>query len=254
MENQKPNFFTQKHTIQSYHTNQFAKASLCSLFQIMLEAAWAHAQVMDWGYDQLHSKNMFWVLSRMYLEIEKYPSWQDTITLNTWSAGTDGMYAYREYLIENDKNEVLLRCSSAWLILDMENRKIVLLKDFRETFPRAHRESVCREPKRIRPNKHSVEMDFSPVMFSDLDLNKHFNSVKSLERILDHFGVDFLNETEPAAIEVNYLKEGLAGDQLAVVTGEIDSETTQSTIVRESDLADLSTVRITWRPRQYRSS
>lgn len=242
--------YTRKINIQSFHTNQYGKASVCSLFQFMLEAAWSHAQVMDWGYDQLQSQHMFWVLSRMYIDVEKYPSWQDTFTLNTWSAGTDGVYAYREFILENENKEVLLRGNSAWLILDTDSKKIVLLKDYKATFPRYNGTSVCREPKRIRPKNHPEQMLFSPVLFSDLDVNRHFNSVKVLERVLDQFGIDFLNEHEPAAVEINYLKEGLAGDRLAVVTNQLKENKYQSTIVRESDSADLSTMEISWRERR----
>ena len=60
-------------SIKSYHTNQYGQASISSLFNILIEAAWAHAQVMDWGYDSLKSNNLFWVLSRMYFQVEKYP-------------------------------------------------------------------------------------------------------------------------------------------------------------------------------------
>ncbi len=246
--------FVQKINISSYQTNLYGQVSVCSLFQFMLEAAWSHAQVMDWGYDHLQTRNMFWVLSRCFFEIEKYPSWQDEITLNTWSAGTDGMYAYREFLIENGKKEVLLRGNTAWLILDLDSKKIVLLKDHKETFPKYNGNSVCRDPKRIRVKKHHDSMQFSPVLFSDLDINRHFNSVKALERALDQFGIDFLNRHEPAGIEINYIKEGLAGDQLAVVTNQLEQLKYQSVIVRESDKADLSSMEITWRKRNHTES
>lgn len=241
--------FTTQIAVQSYQTNHYGKASVCSLFQFMLEAAWAHAQVMDWGYDHLQSQNMLWVLSRMYVEVERYPAWQDTITLNTWSAGTDGVYAYREFVLENENHEVLLRANTAWLILDAESRKIVLLRAHEDTFPRYSGKGVCREPKRIRPKKCTRQLQYVPVLFSDLDVNKHFNSVKALERVLDHFGIDFLNEHEPASVEINYLKEGLAGDQLAVATEHLTDHKYQSTLVRESDHAELSTMVIKWRSR-----
>lgn len=241
--------YLQKIGIQSYHTDQHGKASICSLFHFMLEAAWAHAQVMDWGYDQLHSHNMFWVLSRLYVIVEKYPSWQDTITLNTWSAGTDGMYAYREFILEGANGEVLLRANTAWLILEIETKKIVLLRDYIHTFPRYKGTGVCREPLRIRPGKTAGHLDFSPVLFSELDINNHFNSVKALERVLDHFSIEFLNSHESESIEINYLKEGFAGDRLAVSTEQTEQTTYHSTIVRESDRAGLSTMKINWRLR-----
>jgi acyl-ACP thioesterase len=236
-------------TVKSYQTNQYGQASIASLFNILIEAAWAHAQVMDWGYDSLKSNNLFWVLSRMYFQVEKYPLWQDKIMLSTWSAGTDGMYAYREYIAEDEQGAVLFRASTAWLILDMETRKIFMLRDYKSTFPTRTEANACRSPKRIKPTVHPEKMDFYPVLFSDLDINKHFNSVKYLERVLDDFGINFLNLHEPAELEVNYLKEGQAGDFIAVTRTQISGDEYLNCLVRESDDADLCVMRIVWRER-----
>ncbi len=236
-------------TVKSYQTNQFGKASISSLFNILLEAAWAHAQVMDWGYDSLKNNNLFWVLSRMYFQVEKYPGWQDEISLSTWSAGTDGMYAYREYILEDERGEILLRASSAWLILDMDSHKIFRLNEFRDTFPKLTDSKACRNPKRIKPDKHVGELNYFPVVFSDLDINRHFNSVKYVERVLDDFGIDFLEKYEPAELEVNYLKEGQAGDRVAVTQTPLAENEFLNCLVRESDGADLCVMRIGWRER-----
>lgn len=237
-------------SIKSYHTNKYGKASIASLFNILIEAAWAHAQVMDWGYDSLKSNNLFWVLSRIYFQVEKYPVWQDQLTLITWSAGTDGMYAYREYILENELGEVILRGSSAWLILDMETRKIFRLSDFRATFPKHIDNRACRNPKRIKPDIHPETLHFNPVLFSELDINQHFNSVKYVERVLDDFGIDFLDRFEPSELEVNYLKEGVSGDMIAVTRTQLSENEHLNCLVRESDEADLCVMRIVWRERK----
>jgi acyl-ACP thioesterase len=239
-------------TIKSYHTNQYGQASITSLFNILIEAAWAHAQVMDWGYDSLKSNNLFWVLSRMYFQVEKYPAWQDEIVLSTWSAGTDGMYAYREYIVESEKGEILLRASSAWLILDLETRKIFRLSEYRYTFPKRIDSNACRPPNRIKPDVHNEMLNFYPVLFSDLDINKHFNSVQYVERVLDDYGIDFLNSFEPAELEVNYLKEGQAAERIAVTKTQIGENEFLNCLVRESDSADLCVMRIVWREREDR--
>jgi len=242
--------FQEKIVIKSYQTNQYGKASIAALFHVMLEAAWAHAQIMDWGYDDLKSNNLFWVLSRFYLQVEKYPAWQDEITLHTWSAGTDGVYAYREYVIEDSKGDIILKASSAWLILDMESHKIFRLSDYKTTFPKRIDVNACRNPKRIKPDAHSKELIFSPVLFSELDINKHFNSVKYVERVLDDFGIDFLNAHEPAEMEVNYLKEAVAGDSIAVTRTMIPENESLNCLVRQSDGVDLCVMRMVWRERK----
>lgn len=241
--------YTEHLSIKSYQTNQYGQASIASIFNILIEAAWAHAQVMDWGYDSLKSINLFWVLSRMYFQIEKYPAWQDKITLDTWSSGTDGIYAYREYIVENEKGEILLKASSAWLILDLETHKIFRLSDYRATFPKRIDSKACRNPKRIKPTIHTEVLKYYPVLFSELDINQHFNSVKSVERVLDDFGIEFLNSNEPAELEVNYLKEGQDGDFIAVTRTKLSDNEYLNCLVRESDRADLCVIRIVWRPR-----
>ncbi|MGQ8335827.1 acyl-[acyl-carrier-protein] thioesterase [Sunxiuqinia sp. A32] len=235
--------------VKSYHTNQFAKASVPMLFNFMLEAAWAHAQVMDWGYDQLKSSNLFWVLSRMYVEFEKYPSWQDEIVLNTWSAGTDGMYAYRDFILETKTGELILKASTSWLILEHDTKKIFLLRNYRDTFPKLESNDACRNPKRIKPIAHPNSMSFVPVQFSELDVNMHFNSVKYLERVINDFGIEFLNNNELASIEVNYLKEGMANDSLAVVHKKMNETEYLSGIVREADKLDLCAIHTKWKER-----
>ncbi len=242
--------YQEKIIIKSYQTNQYGTTSIAALFHIMLEAAWAHAQIMDWGYDDLKNNNLFWVLSRFYLQVEKYPAWQDEITLNTWSAGTDGMYAYREYILEDGNGNIILKASSAWLILDMDSRKIFRLSDYKTTFPKRIDANACRNPKRIKPVVHSEELNFYPVLFSELDINKHFNSVKYVERVLDDFGIDFLNVHEPAELEVNYLKEAVAGDSIAVTRTQLSENESMNCLVRESDGVDLCVMRMVWRERK----
>ena len=242
--------YTENYRIKSFHANKYGKASLTSLLNFMIEAAWGHAQILDWGYDKLQANNLFWVLSRMYIEVERYPEWQEEIVVKTWPAGTDGMFAYRNYSIETVDGELILQASSCWLILDLKTKKIFLLREYRDTFPKLDNPDHCRIPKRIKPPVHPKEMNFSPVLFSELDVNKHFNSVNYLERVLNDFGTDFLDENEPVNIELNYLKEGLQGDSLAVVHQQVNDQESLSGSVRESDRLNLFAMNIIkWKKR-----
>ncbi len=241
--------YSENYRIKSFHANKYGKASLTSLFNFMIEAAWGHAQILDWGYDKLQTNNLFWVLSRMYIEVERYPDWQEEIIVKTWPAGTDGMFAHRNYRIETTDGDLILKACSCWLILDLNTKKIFLLREYRDTFPKVESQDHCRVPKKVKPPVHPEEMKFNPVLFSELDVNKHFNSVKSLERVLDDFGTDFLDVNEPAKIEMNYLKEGMQGDSLALVHQQVNELEYISGIVRESDGIDLFAMNIEWRKR-----
>jgi len=243
--------YTVETSIASYQTDQFGKVSLCSLLKLMFELAWFDSQRQNIGFNQLKSKNLFWVLSRLYVEVDHYPAWLDKIIIKTWYSGTDGIYAFREYLITDDKGNPLLKANSLWLILDLETKKVVALKKFND-FPAPSGGYVCRLPRKIRLKEKADDLHFFPVLFSDLDVNKHLNSVKSLERIIDHFGIDFLNKKEINSLEINYLKEGHGGDFLAVSVNKKDENIYTASLSRQSDSADLISVILKWRERDDR--
>lgn len=233
--------------VHSYEINQFGNASLSSIFNYLNEIAWEHAQKLDWGFDALKRNNYYWVLSRIYIQIEKYPKWQDKITVETWPTGTESIYAYREYAVKNEQNEVIIRASSAWLVLDLDSKRIIRPDTLSDSFQKFAQHKICRYPDRIKPNGSKENLSFSPVLFTDLDINQHFNSVKYVERALNFYGIDYLNKNEVAEIEVNYLKEGMPGDSIAVCQTQLTESEHMVAMIRESDLADLCSIRISWK-------
>lgn len=239
--------YQKEFAIHSYETNRYGNASLSSIFNFLIEIAWEHAQNLDWGFDSLKSNNLFWVLSRVYIQVEKYPKWQDNITVETWPTGTENIYAFREYAIKNDQGEIIIRASSAWLILDQESKRIIRPDSLTDNFKSFAQAKICRYPVKMKTTSRAENLNFVPVVFTDLDINQHFNSVKYVERALNNFGISFLNDHEAQEIEVNYLKEGMPEDLLAVSQIPVSENEDMVSLVRESDNVDLCTMKITWR-------
>lgn len=239
--------YQKEFSIHSYEINQFGNASLSSIFNYLNEIAWEHAQKLDWGFDVLKKNNYYWVLSRVYIKIMKHPKWQDKITVETWPTGTESIYAFREYAVKNEHDEVIIRASSAWLILDLDSKRIIRPDALSDSFQRFAQHKICRYPDRIKPGGNKDKLLFSPVLFTDLDINQHFNSAKYVERALNFYGIDYLNKNEVSEIEVNYLKEGLPGDSIAVVQTELTEMEDMVSMVRESDMADLCSMKINWK-------
>lgn len=239
--------YQQEFAIHSYETNRFGNASLSSIFNFLIEIAWEHAQKLDWGFDALKSNNYFWVLSRIYIQIEKYPKWQDKIIVETWPTGTESIYAFREYSIKNEAGEVIISASSAWLILDLESKRIIRPDSLTDNFQKFAQTIICRHPLKIKATNRAENLDFTPVVFTDLDINQHFNSVKYVERAINNYGIEFLNDHEVKEIEINYLKEGMPDDSLAVSQTKINENEDLVSLVRETDHVDLCNMKISWR-------
>ncbi len=216
------------------------------MFYQMQEIAWEHAQLLGFGYKKLRDQNQFWVLSRLHMEIERRPKWTEEFTLETWSRGTDGFYGYRDFQFIDNTGKAIIRATSSWLILSSDTKKIVRLSGFSE-FP-AYSESMFGTNVNKIPSPASDDpLTFTPVLFNEIDINQHFNTGRYIERIIDGYNFEFHESHELATLEVNFLKEGLPSDRLAVKKERLNEQQHLCSVVRETDGADLIRARLTWK-------
>ena len=237
--------YTKNLTTRSFYINRFGKLSTSFMFYQMQDIAWEHANILGFGYDQLKEDQQFWVLSRLLVKIGRRPIWGEKFTLETWSRGTDGFFAYRDYRFIDSKGETIIEGTSSWLVLDLKSKRIVRLTG-RKDFP-AYEESVFGiNAGKVKSPVNDSELTFTPVLFNEIDINQHFNTGRYLERIIDSFDFDFHEKNELAELEVNFLKEGMPKDRLAVKKEITDENTHLCCVVRESDKTELIRARLNW--------
>lgn len=236
-------------TTKSYFINRFGKLSTAFMFYQMQEIAWEHANLLGFGYEQLKENNQFWVLSRLRVKIDRRPSWRESFSLETWSRGTDGFFGYRDYNFVDSHGNNIIQATSSWLILDGTSRRIVRLNKFKE-FPEYAESVFGTNASRIKAPDTAADLQFSPVMFTDIDINQHFNSGRYLERIINSYPFTFLEANELAELEVNFLKEGMPDDNLAVKKQHIDALNHICSVIRQEDGAELIRARLIWKDKQ----
>ncbi len=235
-------------SVKSYFINRFEELSTSFMFYQMQEIAWEHANILGFGYEQLKPNNQFWVLSRLHVKIERRPGWRESIQIETWSRGTDGFYGYRDFNFTDSKGNSIIQATSSWLILDQNTKKIVRLNNFKE-FPEYNDSLLGYNPAKLKPPKSDEKLKFSPVLFNEIDINQHFNSGRYIERIIDSYSFEFHKAHEISELEINFLKEGMPEDKLAVKKQKIDNHVCICSVIRESDNANLIIARITWKDR-----
>jgi acyl-ACP thioesterase len=238
---------------KSYFINRFGKLSTSSMLYQMQDIAWEHANILGFGYDNLKKGQQFWVLSKLLVKIDRHPVWGEDFTLETWSRGTDGFFGYRDYNFVDKNGKNIIQATSAWLVLDSKSKRIVRLSEFND-FPK-YEESVFGEnAAKVKPPKSEEKLQFTPVRFNEIDINQHFNSGRYLERITDSYDFYFHKKNELFEFEINFLKEGMPEDRLAVKKEVTDAQNHLCSVVRESDGIDLIRARLVWGKRNFPKS
>ena len=189
--------FTRSFTISSYDVDATRKASFQSICRYMQEIAALHAEHMGLGFHAMMKQGRAWVLAQMIISMEELPLYQEKITIKTWSNGPDGRFAIRDFLISNEKDKVIGKASSSWLVIDVEQKSICRLDDY---FPGHLYQNIDyvlgRKPGRVKSLKEGEIKGSLEVKFSDLDINGHVNNVRYFDFIMDAFSHDFrMNHT-----------------------------------------------------------
>lgn len=205
--------------IDAYLTDFRGKATLPMIGGFMLQAATKHAEERGFGYSAMTSQQRVWVLSRIAIEVFEYPKNDTVMVLKTWVASVNRLFTERHFSFEDEQGREIGFAKSLWASIDLVTRKPtnVLELDGLSDYI-AEKENPIEGMTKIPALKDDYEVatDFV-VKYSDVDINKHLNSMKYIEHFVDVFDIDMFRENEIRRIEINYISEGRYGTKLDIL-------------------------------------
>jgi medium-chain acyl-[acyl-carrier-protein] hydrolase len=212
-----PELWQEEFRIRSYDADLNGRASLTALYSYFLESAGDHATAGGFGFDGMQARGLIWVLTRFKLVVDRYPGWGGKVEVETWAKGREGLFYTRDYLLKDAAGEVLARATSSWAVLAADTHRPETRDIFIGQFPqRPDREAVGEKMQKLPPVETADLVSEYRVRWSDLDFNRHVNSMRYVEWILNgldeatRFGRTF------RSMEVNYLAETLLGEDIEI--------------------------------------
>ncbi|KAL4571548.1 hypothetical protein LXL04_018309 [Taraxacum kok-saghyz] len=224
--------FRQNFSIRSYEIGADRTASIETLMNHFQETALNHvktAGLLGDGFGstpEMCKKNLFWVVTKMQVMVDRYPTWGDVVQVDTWVApsGKNGMR--RDWLLRDYKTgEILTRASSNWVMMNKETRKLSKIPDevraeiehyFVDAPPVVEDDNV-KLPKLLEENADHVRTGLTP-RWSDLDVNQHVNNVKYIGWILESAPQQVVEKYELASITLEYRRECRKDSELKSLT------------------------------------
>lgn len=193
---------------------------LTLLVKRVLEAATLHAESWGVGYSTLIRQNHAWVLARLALEMTSYPHVRDNLIIETWIEGYNRHFSARNFRFKDGSGRVCGHARSIWSVIDMETRESVDLSTF-EHIDRHVADQECPIEKQSKLRAVVTENPVKyPVRYSDIDLNRHVNSVKYIEHVLDLFSLEQYDTHLVSRFEISYMNEARYGTWLELHSEE----------------------------------
>ncbi len=243
---------SKKYRVYVYETGPEGRLNLWSLFNYMQDIASEHAVKLGFGRDDLLKKNHFWVLSRMYAEINDLPYWNNEIVVKTWPYGTDKLFAIRKYELYYPDGKKIASASSSWLIIDLTTKKIQRPGDPHSQYNIVNQKlkaSVRVAGKLTEASSDGQVSQASKVKISDMDINLHTNNVNYLKWVCDTYDLDFILNHFPCSAEINYLAESVYNEDIFIRTSEEQGSTVffNHSVFRKNDKKEICRIRIEWK-------
>lgn len=207
---------------EPFHVDFRGRLSLGILGNHLLNCASFHAKDRGFGIATLNEQHYTWVLSRLVIEMDSYPMDYKKFSIETWVENVYNLFTDRNYRIAGENGETMGYARSIWAMISMEDRKpINLLKindgkimDYISDYP-----CPIEKPSRIKVRETAPAMTHR-VIYSDLDINGHMNSIRYIEHVLDLFDIEYYRKYNIRRFEIAYVAESYFGDTLDFFTEE----------------------------------
>lgn len=244
----KPILGTYKYLIDAYLADFRGKATLPMIGGFMLQSATRHAEERGFGYNEMTDQQRAWVLSRMVIEMIEFPLNDTVFIINTWVADVNKLFTERYFSFENEKGEKLGYAKSLWASIDLTTRRPTNVQNLSELVAYIDKEELCpieglnKIPLLKEDYDHTGSFD---VKYSDVDINKHLNSMKYIEHFIDIFDIDMFKEKEIRRFQINYIAEAHYGTHIDFLKKEIEKDI--FVIEMKTNETTVCTSRITWK-------
>ncbi len=193
------------------------KCRFSTIVSNILDVAGMDARRNGFGIDVLAPRNMGWVLSRLCVELDSRPLEHDAYTVVTWVKGYTPLLSTRCFQFLDAEGKCFGRAVSVWCLLDYTERHPVPMSTIMDIASKSvtPKDEPCPAPRKIRPFDAPVS-NTHKVKYMDIDFNRHMNTLRYIDLVVDELPLDVSSSDEPMRVDVHFVKESVCGDVLNV--------------------------------------
>jgi acyl-ACP thioesterase len=208
--------------VRTYDVDFKNQLKVNSIFNFMQDIASEHAKDLGVGWNDLQDAGLFWALSWVKIVFLNYPKFGDSIRIKTWPKGIYRLYALRDFLLSNYKNDIFCRAATAWLLVNVNSKRVNDLKNLPKDIPYLSEENALTDlPEKINFENKKENIFKKQIVYTDIDMNLHVNNEKYIEFILNCYSQEHYFKNNIKSLQVSFLSETKFGENLEISVNKI---------------------------------
>lgn len=183
----------------------------------LIEVATEHANALGIGYATLIRHNLAWVLSRVSIEISSMPGINEEYAVETWIESTNRLFSERCFRLTSADGHVLADARTTWAAIDISTRRSAnpgILGDI--MFPADPPHCPVEPARRMAPLPDDAPAKPYTFGYTDLDFNRHVNTVRYVAIILGFWTLDWHDTHEIGRLDIAFHRECHYGERIGL--------------------------------------
>lgn len=217
--------YTQSYFASAGEANAQGELALPWMIGNIIDIATKHANSLGIGNPSMEHLGCGWVLSRLTIEMKRWPRANESYTLTTWIETWNRHFSGRCFAVKDERGDVVGYARSIWMVIDTATRGNAGTAHLNLPEGMIHPESDC---PIARQAKHRP-IDGEPVAlhrveYTDIDFYRHVNTLIYSRFVLNSYSLDEFDRNFIGRFEMSFMHEGQYGHTLELRRGEPDPD------------------------------
>ena len=213
------------------------EVSNIAILEYLEDIAAYHSDSVGIGINTTEETHLNWLLLDWELEVLERPRYGQVLEIHTWSRGIEKFYAFRDFEIYDEENNLCAIATSKWLLVDSKTGKIARVKPkIADKYQSETEKAVFKEEKikKIKePNEYVREVTYT-TRRRDIDVIGHMHNLNYLylayealpeeeysKRPFNHVRIQYKNQIKLGeTVKCKYVKEN--GENVVIIKSEDD--------------------------------
>lgn len=211
--------------VTSADTDMYARLRLGGLVNLLVQAAIQSADSLGFGFGGIRDQQLFWVLSRLTIEIYKPLVWYNDVEIETWPKDIEGLLYLRDYILRDKDKNTVAKATSGWMAIDFEKKRPKRIDGLHsEMFIQLrNKRALVETPEKLKQYDEG-ELTEIVASYYDIDLNKHVTSTRYIDWMMDTFRPEFHQNNYPKRLAMNYLRETMPGETISLRRNQLSDK------------------------------
>ena len=209
------------------HVNDNMELTNKSLLGYLEDIGGRHSNLVGNGLKQIKETRRTWMILYWKLKVINRPKYDDIITVRTWSASRNNVFADRDFEILDKEKNVIAIATSRWVMVDIDEKKIAKMPEEiiekyepeteKRTFPDFKYDKL-REPEKVDSSS------FYTINRQMIDINNHVHNISYYDLAEIAIPDEILQTREFDDIEIMYKREIKLNEAVKLNYSEVDKD------------------------------